>query len=924
MCFHRLSIKMTVMLIMAALLLSAASPLALCMDVYEEEQGTQAEAVTDENGEIVSEEIATDENGEPIPTLPQYIIVENTTADPDATTEEATEEPTTLLYEVVTDENGEAVTDENGEAVTELVTEAPLTDENGEIITTEPPTEAPTEPVVPDAVSENGLLLTIAARDADYGYRIVIPKNCANETAYAAGLLQTTIQKMTGVLLPIVSDNAKPQEREICLGDTNRTKKKPVGVSENGFFLHVQDERLFLYALGEQGAIYAVTAFLKEECGCNWFASGQTEIPELNALQVKTGLSLQRGVCFSYTETYGALTDASFLQMNSLTGGAYTFVTDDGSAARTYLTACEATLGSRFVSAEEYFEAHPEYFSLYNNERNPNQLCLSSWDVYAVCLQEIDKILRAEWVPAQKKQVLCLSLPQNDVVCQCTQCAALTQQNGSYAAVLVQFLNRISAGLYAEGYSNLQLETLAGGNVFTVPTVIRPAENVIVRVSAQNRCVGHALNHASCEYNRYFLDMLRLWIQIAPTVYVDLPTENTAHTIGIFADMKHLQTDVQTLYYLGVKGICAADSAASAACGPELRALRTYLLTRLFADPYCNLTKERRAFMQSWYGEGFTQLEEILDLLCDHAGNAQGHLFANSDITESLSLTAQQVQKIDRLWEQAVAVCADGRQLLHTEQSRLAWRFWQACCGVGDFGEDSETNATKQLIADLQQSGISRYSVVNEVLNLSFLSQTLRPQEWNTPALSLMAPWLHTARRVLTAVCVLGLLVLSAAALLRKRILFLLPVWGFAVVCALMPWHTESIVNEAFGMAMLTALFPLLLTLLLCALIPMAMYDRGKTAELLALFNKKKPEMQLEEPVDRGAAMLKKQQNLRVLLRAIIGFVAAAIPYFVLLFLPTHTLVTGEQLMPVCELLLSAYYAVCIVILTIFIIRKRK
>ncbi len=922
--FHRFATKVTVMFIMAAFLLSAFLPTALCMQENEEEQGTQYEIVTDENGEIVFEEQPTDENGEIIPTLPQYIIVENTTADPDATTEPPTQEPTTVEYETVTDEYGEAVTDENGEPMTEIVTEAPMTDENGEVITTEPPTEAVTEPPVPDALSENGLLLTLAARDADYGYRIVIPKNCPNETGYAAGLLQTTIQKMTGVLLPIVSDTAKIQPREICIGDTNRTKKKPVGVSENGFYLHTQDERLFLYALGEQGAIYAVTAFLKEECGCNWFASGQTEIPEVDALRINAKLSLQRGVCFSYTETFGAFTDASFLQMNSLTGGAYTFVSDDGSPARTYLTDCEETLGTRFVSAEDYFENHPEYFSLYNNERNAAQLCLSSWDVYAVCLQEIENILRAEWVPAQKKQVICLSLPQNDVVCQCSQCAVLTQQNGSYAGVLIQFLNRISAGLYASGYANLQLETFIGGTVFTVPTVIRPADNVIVRVSARERCVGHALNHAACEYNRYFLDMLRLWIQIAPTVYVDLPTENTAHTIGVFADMKHLQADVQTLYYLGVQGLCAADSPFSADCGPAFRALRIYLLTRLFADPYCNLTKERRAFLHSWYGEGYVQLEQILDLLCNNAGNSQGHLFTYSDITDSLSLHAQDVQKIDRLWDETIAVCSDGRQLLHAEQSRLAWRFWQACCKVGAFGEDSETDVTQQLIADLQQAGISRYSVENETLHLSFLSKTLRPQEWNTPALTLMAPWLHTARKVFTAVGIIGLLVLSIAALLHKRILFLFPVWAFVVVCALLPWHTESIAKEAIGMGILTSIFPLLYIGMLSSMSLLAKYDRGKTAELLGLFAKKRDKNREDEPVVSTISAVRKKENSHILSAGVIGFVLAGLPYFALVSLPAYTQTTGAGIVPVCLLFLSLFFAVCSGCLTVMFLRKRK
>lgn len=924
--FHRFATKLTVMFVMAAFLLSVFAPVALCMDATEEEHGTQ-ETQTDADGEIISEEFVTDENGEILPSLPQYIIVENTTADPEATTQEVTEEPTTLLYETVTDESGEAVTDENGEVVTELVTEELPTDENGEVITTEPPTEPVTEPPVPDALSENGLLLTIMARDADYGYRIVIPKDCADETGYAAGLLQTTLQKMTGVLLPIVSDSASEQDREICLGDTNRTGKAPVGVSENGFYLHVKGERLYLYALGEQGAIYAVTAFLREVCGCRWFASGQTEIPVVQTLSVPANLSLQRGVYFAYNETFSDLTDASFLQMNSLSGGAYTFVSSDGTHARTYLTPCESTLGTLFVPAQEYFGTHPEYFALYNNERNPSQLCLSNWDVYSLVLQKTQSVLRSEWVPTKNRQVICLSLPSNDVVCQCPECAALTAQNGSYAGVLLTFLNRVSAGLYAEGYHNLQIETVISDSLFAVPTAVTPAHNITLRLSAEKRCVSHPLTHGSCENNRWFLSVFKAWRQYAPTVYVDLPTENIAHTIGIFADFKPIQSDVQTLYYLGADGICAADNENARNCGPEFRALRSYLLAQLFADPYCDLKAEKLAFLKSWYGDGYKQIAQILDLFSEHAGDADGHLYITSSPENSLTLSSADVQSIDRLWNEAAALCADGRQLLHLEQSRLAWRFWQACCSQGAFSEDNSiTDATRVLMENLQAAGVNRYSVQNETLNLSFLSRTLRPQDWNTPVLTLLQPVFTTLRKVLTAVLVLSLLVLSATALWRKKILLLLPLWGFVVTTAIFPWHTESIANHAWGSAVLTAVVPLFFVFLLTSLSVYIKYnDVPRTDILKKLFTRKNnDEITPSQEESISAAKPSVQGKKQIFLLSVISLAVCAAVYFALLFMPLYAAVTGSQCAPLAAVVLCLQMSVCSCILCIRFVLKEK
>ena len=946
---------LTVMLCMVALLLCAEVPFVSALDVQTQTEDTQVSQDflvsirTDESAtdDVPTSETATHETGEE-PTTDEefpYIIVENTTADPNATTA-PTEIPTEAV-EFATDENGEVVTDENGENVTVPATQEYATDENGETVTDEngeavteqpteeAPTEEPTQPPLPDAISENGLLLTLASADADYGYRIVIADDCSNEVGYAAGLLQNTVQQMTGVLLPIVSDGTEKAEREICLGETNRTKKTPAGVSDNGFAIFAQGEKVFLYTVGTHGAVHAVSAFLHEVCGINRFAQDQTQFPDTQTLTVPADLSLQRGQYFSYTETRLTENDASFLQMNGLTGGAYTAVSEDGSTALTYLTPCEDTLGTLFVSAETWFETHPEYFALYNGERNPAQLCLSDWSVYSLVMEQIEDILRSEWAPNKKQQVICLSLPDNDVICQCGQCAALTEQNGSYAGVLLAFLNRISAGLYAAGYSNLQLETTARGTVFTVPTALTPAHNITVRVFSDARCFSHPLTQGNCAHNRYFVEMLKLWCNLASTVYVDIPTENTAATIAVFPNLQYMQGDLQTLYYLGVDGVCAADDPRSAECGSELRALRIYLLTRLFADPYCNLFAERRAFLKSWYGDGYEQIEQFIDLICSHAGDADGHLFIDTAPENCLQLTAEQIEKADRLWITALAGCNDGRQLLHAEQSRIAWRFWEACCAVGDFHEDAEISVMQELIDELKTAGVSRYSVENEVLNLSFTARTLRPQQWNTPALTLLKPHFDLIYAVCSRLVLTALLCLFVFVLIRRRPFFLLPLWASVVLALLLPWHKESYLAAEWPAAVLTGILWMLYPVLLCAFAMYAKYSCGTRTQWSQIFGMLKKTVQafktkdvqenaVSEPNEDSRIRLSARQRRNVVFAALVGAVTAFVPYFAVLAQSINGAYPADQTAPLAYVFPAVQTCVCAVILCVRFIRNSK
>lgn len=850
---------------------------------------------------------------EELSTEPDYIIVEN---DPDATEPPGEEASETASEDVSADES-EAASGTEDKDVSEDASE-----------------EEPTEPPIPDALNESGMLLTLISSEAQYGYRIIIPVNCADETSYAAGVLQSVLQKMTGVLLPIYSDDTEEQPREICVGNTNRTTFSLDSVSENGYVLLTEGEKLFLCGMGTRGALRCVNVFLHRYCGCSWFAANEIRLPVVQTLQIPAHIDVRGGDFFTYAEVYSSHTNAEFLLHNALTGGAYTPMSADGSSIPVYLTACEDTLTTRFVNTQEN-EYAENCFALVNGVRDQRQLCLSSWDTYSAVLQEMLTLLHYDWAPNAKKQVICLSVPDNGIVCTCADCSQLTALNQSASGVLITFLNRLSAGIAAAGYSNISLETTIRGVYLQPPVAVTPAANLIFRVYSDTRCLGHALTDSACIHNRVFTDILRRWFAFDATVYVDMPTENKAHTIGIFPAFSAMQQDMQTLYYLGADGVCAADDPLSADCGAELRALRTYLIACLLADPYCNIQEEQRLFLQSWYGAGGEAVEEIVNILTEHAGDADGHLFVRSTMQDSLTLTDAQITHISELWQRAKEASADGRELLHTEQSEIAWRFYLAGSARGVFAQDGAVQAKRILIDDLKTAGVSRYSTDNETLNVGILSVSLQPQEWNTPLPDLLTPVFQTVEKCLFAVLLAAMFMLFLAAVVRRRPFYLLPVWGCTAALLILPWHLESIVGEDVFSSVLTLVVLLLQAGLFGAFSEFAKGRVGRRIDFVLLAKLKIKEVKNKDTSDSEfAAVLRTQTTAKggaaekkIVRKAVAaGLIAAAVTglvYGAVLSAVWWTQFTAAQLVYIALLIPSVLYAAGSVLLLVRFLKYR-
>ena len=95
----------------------------------------------------------------------------------------------------------------------------------------------------------------------------------------------------------------------------------------------------------------------------------------------------------------------------------------------------------KYISPDEYFESHPEYFSMdENGQRIKNgQLCLTNEEVYKIVEEKLI------WEVRENPNIEFVSFSQNDWAggCTCENCKKQTEEHQANIAPIIIFLNKI-------------------------------------------------------------------------------------------------------------------------------------------------------------------------------------------------------------------------------------------------------------------------------------------------------------------------------------------------------------------------------------------------------------------------------------------------------------------------------------------------
>jgi uncharacterized protein DUF4838/PA14 domain-containing protein len=320
------------------------------------------------------------------------------------------------------------------------------------------------------------------------------------------------------------------------------------------------------------------------------------------------------------------------------------------------------------IPPDQYFDAHPEYFSLVKGERKKDhsQLCCTNEDVIRICTEETLKRIR------QDPTAFVFSVSQNDWhnYCECDKCTALADAEGSQMAPVLQLVNRVADTVETE-FPDKAIETLAYQYTRKACKTMRPRDNVIIRLCSIECCFMHPLDTCDMKANRAFREDTEEWAKVADRLWVWDYVTSFRDYLCPYPNLRVRDDNIRFFIKNNVTGIFEQDVYNT--FGGELSALSGYLNAKLLWDQnYCE-DKAINEFLENVYGDAAKPIRKYLDMLHNHAEKKNIH--ANIWVTSMSApfLNDKLVEKSKVLWDEATAAVADQPAVLdRVKVARLA------------------------------------------------------------------------------------------------------------------------------------------------------------------------------------------------------------------------------------------------------------
>ncbi len=510
-------------------------------------------------------------------------------------------------------------------------------------------------------------------------YTIVIGQSCSPSEKHAAEELAKFIAEISGAALPIQNDSKTLAGPIVCVGQSKYTDALGIsldGLGKEGYIIlsgkqvpnPERDSRgpratvgLIIAGGRERGTLYGVYSYLEDYLDCRWFTPDCSRIPKQRTIRIGS-LNSRYIPPLEYRSTdYPHTRDRDWAVRNKMNGTHYPNGPERGGNIKygPFVHTFESLIPPR-----EYFDKHPEYFSLVRGQRlkERSQLCLTNPDVVRLGKERL-----RQWIQRQPDATI-FSVSQNDWhnYCECTTCTALAQREGSQSGPLLAFVNALAEDIEKD-YPHVIVDTLAYQYTRKPPKTIRPRPNVCVRLCSIECCFIHPL--ASDEYNKTFRDDIEGWSKICNRLYIWDYVINYAHSIMPFPNFQVLKPNIQFFVQHGVKGIY--EEACYFTLGSEMAELRAYVMAKLLWNPDYDADRAMKEFCNGYYEKAAPFILDYLRLMRDSALATTEHIRIYSPPTAKY-LAPETLKKAEALFDKAEKAAAHNDVVLHrVEVARL-------------------------------------------------------------------------------------------------------------------------------------------------------------------------------------------------------------------------------------------------------------
>lgn len=427
----------------------------------------------------------------------------------------------------------------------------------------------------------------------------------------------------------------------------------------------------------QRGTLYGVYEFFERYFGIRWLTPDETYIPPAPQVLPTIDYRFIPSAFYRDISQRTFMTDPAFAVKHRMNGrfvnsqriggtgdvadhlgGKIDYANGFAGWGHTFFT---------FVHPDDYFDAHPEYFSEIHGQRqkHPSQLCLSNPNVVRLVIDKARAMLRAE----SHARIVSVSQMDWEYYCTCDACRALDEREGSPAGSLLHFVNQVADGIAGE-FPDCFVDTYAYMYTQTPPKTLRARDNVIVRLCTFNNDFARRVDDRRSERNRRFARDVEGWSSRAKHLFVYdyLPNFNAFQQPN--PNLHTIQPNYRYFVENGVTGLYAQGNPESPAS--EFEHLRAYIAAKAMWNPMIDGRAVMDEFITLYYGDAAPYIRRYIELIMERATrtNFPLTLFAPIDWMDYGT-----VVRADELFRLAFMNLPEGKYLDRLREAYLPVRF---------------------------------------------------------------------------------------------------------------------------------------------------------------------------------------------------------------------------------------------------------
>ena len=426
-----------------------------------------------------------------------------------------------------------------------------------------------------------------------------------------------------------------------------------------GYAIDCNSSRIAISGGEPRGVLYGVYGLLEDHLGCRWFTPAVNRIPKSMNLDIKPFRERIVPV-LEYREPFVAdCFDGDWCARNRMNSSSGRIEEKHGGKV-TYFGFVHTFDG--LVPPAQYFDAHPEYFSLIDGKRlkEGSQLCCTNEDVIRIVTEEIRKRMR------EHPEATVFSVSQNDRhnPCQCGACQAIAKSEGTELGPVLFLVNRVASAIKDE-FPDKLIDTLAYQYTRKAPKTMRPEPNVIIRLCSIECCFAHSFESCDEKDNINFVNDVKEWSKKCDRLWVWNYDTSFSNYFTPFPSLRVRNDNIKFYADHNVTGIFEQDVYTT--LHGELSELSGYLGAKFLWNPDYDEDTAINEFLEGVYGPAAGPIRRYIDLIHDKVEKDNLHMNIWIGPTHPL-LDGGVLEQADKLWDEAVAAVANDPAILDRVQ----------------------------------------------------------------------------------------------------------------------------------------------------------------------------------------------------------------------------------------------------------------